>query len=351
MDPLRKIAKSINPKELKEYNPGLFNGCTGIFIFYYHLSKLSGNSGYQKIADTLIGRIFSDLNLMTPPDFENGLAGIGWGIEYLVQNNFAVGNTDEILEDVDNKIFKLLNEETINSFELTNGLTGYIFFLISRLKNKAPYDSLTKQINRELLIHIINKLYDLVTPQFPVIVKDFYFDLFWRFPVMLFALEEAYKLNIYNQKIICMIKQWLPNFEAYIPSLNINRLYLATVLMKIYTQIPEPRIEKQAKLLLFSTNFKALINEIDPELKSVRHGLPGFMIVFNQAIKSFPADFQYYSELIKTYNVLREELASLFKSFSVYDFKSKQTKYGLSEGIAGLGLLTILLPELTTDDK
>ena len=350
MDPLNvRIARTINPDELKESNPGLFHGFIGISGFYYRLARLTGDSVYLKIADDLIDRVFSDLNMLAPPDFEKGLAGIGWGIEYLVQNNFAEGNTDEILKEVDNKIFKLLNEETINSFELTNGLTGYLFFLINRLKNKTPYDSLAKQINRELLILVVNKLYDLVTPQFPLIVKDFYFDLFWRFPVMLFALVEAYKLNIYNQKIICMIKQWLPNFEAYIPSLQINRLYLATILKQIHSQIPEQRLEKQINLLLFSTDFKALINEIDPELKSVRFGLPGFMIVLNQAVKSFPPDFPNYFDLFNTYKGLKKELANLLESFRVEDFKSKQTMYGLSEGIAGLGLLNILLPELTED--
>ena len=352
MEPLNiRIATAINRDDLKEYCPGLFHGYTGISVFFYHLAKVTGNSGYQKIADDLVDGIFSDLNLMAPLDFEKGLAGIGWGIEYLVQNHFAEGNTDEILEEVDNKIFKLLNEETFTSFELTNGLSGYLFYLINRLKNKEPYDSMAKQINRELFILAVNKLYDLVTPQFPVIVKDFYFDLFWRFPVMLFALIEAYNLNIYNQKIICMIKQWLPNFEAYIPSLQINRLYMATVLKHIHSQIPEHRLEKQIKLLLFSTDFKALKSEIDPDLKSVRFGLPGFMIILDQAAKSFSADFPYYSDLLETRNVLKKELSSLFGSFSTIDFKSKQTMYGLSEGIAGLGLINILIPELTADDN
>ena len=352
MEPLNfRIAKAINQDELKGYGPGLFHGCTGISLFYYHLAKLTGNFGYHEIADDLVDRIFSDLNLMAPPDFEKGLAGIGWGIEYLVQNNFAEGNTDEILEDVDNKIFKLLNEETLNSFELTNGLTGYLFYLISRLKNRTPDDSMAKQINRELMILIINKLYDLVTPQFPFIVKDFFFDLFWRFPVVLFALVEAFKLNIYNQKIICMIEQWLPNFEAYIPSLQINRLYMATILKQIHSQIPEDRLEKQIKLLLFSTDFKAIKSEIDPDLKSVRIGLPGFMIVFNQAVRSFPPAFPYYSDLLETYKVLKKDFTNLFESLRMEDFKSKQTMYGLSEGIAGLGLLNILLPELTVEDN
>ena len=352
MDPIYiKIADAINQDDLKEDNPGLFHGCTGIAIFYYHLARLTGNYGYEKIADNLVDKAFRNLNSLAPVDFEKGLTGIGWGMEYLVQNGFAEGNTDDILEEVDNKVFKLLNEETINSFELTNGLSGYLLYLISRLKNRTSPDSMPQQINRELFIMAINKLYELVTPQFQFIVRDFFFDLFWRFPVMLFALSEAFNLNIYNQKIICMIRQWLPNFEAYIPSLHINRLYLATVLRRIHIQIPESRLERQIRLLLYSTEFKALLSEIDIELKSVRYGLPGFMIVLDQAARLIPAGYPNYNELIESLKVLRNDFVKSINSFNPEDFKPKQVMYGLSEGITGLALMAILLSELTHEDK
>jgi hypothetical protein len=202
----------------------------------------------------------------------------------------------------------------------------------------------TKQFNRELLILCINRLYEIVAPHFPLLVKDFVFDLFWRFPVMLWALTEAFRLNVYNQKIICMIRQWIPGFEAYIPSMNINRLYLATILNRVNLLIPDRRLEKQIKLLLFSTGFKELINEVDPEIKSVRFGLPGIMIILAQAKKSFNKEIPEYSGLTATYKFLRKELCKLLDSFNVEDLKSKQPDYGLSEGIPGLILAGILFP-------
>jgi len=347
MDPLFiRIAGEFCDNGLKECNQGLLHGRTGITLFFYHLARITGNAVYEKRADDLIDNVFSDLKLSVPPDFENGLAGIGWGIEYLVQNGFSEGNTDEILEEADNSIFRFLNEETINSFDLTNGLTGYILYLISRLKDKNNYNSDVYLINRELLILCINRLYEIVTPHFPIIVKDFFFDLFWRFPVMLYALTEAYQLNIFNQKIICMIRQWIPNFEAYIPSMNINRLYLATILNKVNVLIPEQRLEKQINLLLYCTDFKSLINEFDPEIKSVRFGLPGMIIILVQAVKSFNSAYPGYSDLTGSFEILKKELRDLFDSLKMDDFKSKQTKHGLSDGIAGLGMLSILLPRI-----
>jgi lantibiotic modifying enzyme len=150
MDPLYiRLVRELDNNGLKDCNHGLLHGLTGITIFYYHLAKVTGIPDYEERADDLIGKVFSDLSLSVPADFENGLAGIGWGIEYLVRKGFAEGNTDEILEEADNKIFRILNEETLNSFDLTNGLTGYLIYLIYRLKNNKDLNSDAFKINCE----------------------------------------------------------------------------------------------------------------------------------------------------------------------------------------------------------
>lgn len=347
MDPLYiRLVREFDNNGLKDFNQGLFHGLTGITIFYYHLAKVTGNLDYEERADDLIGKVFSDLSLSVPADFENGLAGIGWGIEYLVREGFAEGNTDEILEEADNKIFRILNEETFNSFDLTNGLTGYLIYLINRLKNNKDLNSNAFKINCELLILCINRLYELATPHFPLLVKDLIFDLFWRFPLLLYALTEAYQLNIHNRKILCMIRQWIPNFEAYIPSMNINRVYLATILKNINEFLCEQRLEKQIRLLLYCTDFKVLINEFDPDIKSVRFGLPGILIILDQAIKSFEPGYGGYPDLVDANKFLKTECGKMITLFSPEDFKSKNSKYGLSEGITGLGLASIIFPQI-----
>ena len=86
---------------------GLFYGKMGIAIFYYQLSRQLGDVKYEDTADTLIDEIFASLKKVTlQPDFESGLSGIGWGIEFLVQNGFLDASTDEVLSDIDDKIFQ-----------------------------------------------------------------------------------------------------------------------------------------------------------------------------------------------------------------------------------------------------
>lgn len=339
-----KLAQIIQNNGLGGSNQGLMNGNTGISIFFYHFARETGNADYEKIADDLLDKTFASMNSLAPPDFENGLAGIGWGIEYLVQNNFAEGNTDEILEEVDNKIFRSLNEDNHTSFELTTGLTGYLFYLINRLKNKRTPASLAEKINCELLILTINRINELVTTQFSSIVKDINFDLFWRFPAMLFGLTEAFKLNIYSEKIRRMFKQWLPYFETYIPSLHVNRLFIAVALNQICSQIPNERLEKQIQNLLFATDFGLLKTEIDHTLINIRIGWPGVVWLLNIASKELAPNYinfhligQTYSEIIASHKSQLDNLQQNIPAFI-------SNHYNPVLGLPGVGLVELLWP-------
>jgi len=339
-----QIARIIQNNDIKSDNNGILYGTTGMCIFLYHLSRQTNNHEFELLADDFLDKVFANLNTMAPADFENGLAGIGWGIEYLLQNNFAEGNADEILEEVDNKIFRVLNEDNHNSFELGNGLTGYLLYLINRLKNKSEPFSLTQRINRELLFLTINKIDELVIDQFPTIIKEMHFDLFWQFPVVLHCLAEAFKLHIYNEKINCMISQWIPYFEVYTPSLHINRLFLAFALKRINSLIPDKRLEKQAHILLFAIDFESIKQETDYNMVNIRFGWPGVLWLLNLASKEIPADWPNHRLIGQTYHEIKEMCKNLLANFPLNITGVDSTKLGLTLGLAGIGLMELLWP-------
>jgi lantibiotic modifying enzyme len=66
-------------------NLGLMHGKMGIAIYFFHLARETKNQIYEDYAGELIDEIYDEISTTTTLDFENGLAGIGWGIEYLVQ--------------------------------------------------------------------------------------------------------------------------------------------------------------------------------------------------------------------------------------------------------------------------
>jgi hypothetical protein len=327
-------------------NNGVMHGNTGFCIFFYHLARYTNNSEYELFADDLLDKVFANLSAsISSITFENGLAGIGWGIEYLVQNVFIEGNTDEILEEVDNRVFWTLNEDKYRKIEFGEGLSGYLFYLIYRLKNKKMPFSMAQRINRELLILIINNIYEQVTSQFSSIVEEKQFDLFWRFPVVLYGLIEAYKLNVCNDKIRCMITQWIPYFEAYIPSMHINRLYMATILSLVNTQFPNKRIEKQIQILIFATDFETLKTELDPNTLNIRFGWSGIVLLLYKASQIIPATSPNYQLIGSTrIEIIRKYKCTLGK-IQTNDTLSNYNQLEISEGLAGIGLVNLLWPE------
>ncbi len=115
------------------------HGKMGICIFFYHLARKTGDKNYEEFAGELLDEIFEEIDIKTPLDFENGLTGIGWGIEYLVQNGFAEGDTNEILAAIDNSVlggilarpFTIMDDQEIYSIGL---------YYLARLKGKESAD-------------------------------------------------------------------------------------------------------------------------------------------------------------------------------------------------------------------
>jgi len=129
-------------------NIGLLNGKMGISILFYHLSRKFENKIYEEYAGELIDEIYEEITADTPVDFENGLAGIGWGIEYLVQNSFIEADTNEVLEEFDKKIYFELQENHSNMEKGLDGLLGH-FAYFSKRKKVVP--ELTKLFSNAFL--------------------------------------------------------------------------------------------------------------------------------------------------------------------------------------------------------
>lgn len=141
--------------------PGLIHGKMGIAIFFFHYARYTENDLFEEYAIDLIEEIQSQIHLKLSTDYERGLSGIGVGIEYLAQNGFIHSNTDEILEDVDEKIYRTIMDEPFSKYDLFNGLSGLGRYLLYRFAgNKKNHN---KKVN-ECLNKILNILESL-TPE------------------------------------------------------------------------------------------------------------------------------------------------------------------------------------------
>jgi len=150
-------------------NIGLMHGKAGISIYFYRLARATGNQIYEDYAGELIDEIYEEITDGTPWNFENGLAGIGWGIEYLVQNGFIEADTNEVLEEFDHRLFRQLIYNTPANIGLLNGLLGIGFYFLMRIKNKhSNDDSIRTLTNKQTLIHLVDELERRIKEMFRV---------------------------------------------------------------------------------------------------------------------------------------------------------------------------------------
>jgi hypothetical protein len=117
----------------------------GVILFFARYGRYTGNSLYDDFAGELLDEIYEDIHAEVSIDFENGLCGIGWGIEYLLQNGFMEGDSDDALSEIDQKIMER-DIRRMTDQSLRTGLVGISCYIQTRLgspcrnRETSPFD-------------------------------------------------------------------------------------------------------------------------------------------------------------------------------------------------------------------
>ena len=137
--------------------PGLIYGKMGVAIFFFQYTRFTGNRLFENYAADLIGEIGNQIHNNSPADYANGIAGIGAGINYLIENGFIEPGED-IFEDFDKRMFRAVMYDPWQDFSLYNGLSGHGRYWIKRLYQPAS----TEQA-RACLLKIIDSIEAQIT--------------------------------------------------------------------------------------------------------------------------------------------------------------------------------------------
>ncbi len=325
-------------------NLGLMHGKMGISIFFFHLARKTNNKIYEDYAGELIDEIYEEISVNTPIDFENGLAGIGWGIEYLIQNGFIEADTDEVLEEFDDSIIHELTNNTPDTIDILNGLCGYILYFQSRLKSCKN----NKVANSKLLLNTIVLLEQNINDRYITAdAKQFWkesnkFDVTWEFASLLWILAILAENGISRKKVneyIYNILISVQNNDSF-PQLQTNCLLLTLA----FEKLKQSKIEQHSLNLLYKLKQKLLTNlvrgiilsELKYDSSFLRHGTLGISWIYKQLFeltneKQFKQEMEYWTNL----SYSREGADNGFAGF---DFKNDGNVFGLLAGLAGFGL-------------
>ncbi len=245
-------------------NIGIFNGIASECVFYYLYGRLLDEPKFTEIADNRIDKVFETMsNASIDLEFRNGLTGIGWVIEHLVQLEFLEGDTNEILEVIDDQLYKYLS---FKSEVLFNGkiedLLGYGFYAIKRLSNKKNKKNLElKRILEEMLVMIINRISEVLDEYNNVVSEPINYKSTWSLPILLAFLANLLHLNIYTYKVENIVKhQLFSQLLSFVPRTNINRYFLLLAVNHLNIQMEYQELKDFIGVLQSNLDYEKILN-------------------------------------------------------------------------------------------
>lgn len=134
----------------------LMKGRMGGVVFFCEYAKYTGKDYYFDYAFDLFESIYNSIPSDIPLNFCDGLCGIGWGIEYLLQNEFMDGNSDDVLQDFDTKIMEW-DTRKVTDFSLDTGLSGILLYVLTRLESFDRKEKV-QPFDRLYLSELFNKI-------------------------------------------------------------------------------------------------------------------------------------------------------------------------------------------------
>lgn len=145
--PFHKLEQIIHHHLIHSFfkkNLGVNTGKMGTVLLFFHYAHYMNNNLYEEFAEDLLDEICSNINANTAWGICDGLIGIGWGVEYLIHQNYVAGTTDEILLDIDKKIMEK-DVRRIEDYSFQSGLEGLSYYVLARLlsprEKGSPFDT------------------------------------------------------------------------------------------------------------------------------------------------------------------------------------------------------------------
>jgi len=156
---------------------GILTGRMGAVIFLFHYDKYKEKDTYGDFAGLLIDDIFEDIHNQMPISFDKGLTGIGWGVEYILKNQFVEGDSFDILEAIDRYIMSR-DIKRIDDESFATGLEGLFHYILYHLPTdntkNSPFD---KAYYNDLDIVAINKVRECKNKKLAILVEQY---MAWR---------------------------------------------------------------------------------------------------------------------------------------------------------------------------
>ena len=253
---------------------GLLRGRMGVVIFLYHYARHASKPVYSDQADELLDELFAALHGTLPPYFSDGVAGIGFGLNYLIKNRFIEtdDDLDELFKEVDNQLSGTAQQQF--SFDpLSIG-----FYILSRIKTGQR----TPQKNK-LVSTFLAGVQAIYTDEQPLASPSFTNSV-------IYCLFEIHRYGFYKKKVEKILKMILRFVNNSFDSTSYSYADI-TVLKNILCSIELS--EKLADKILRKANQLDLSPDDDSNIDSISQSIKQYIFYPNiedASISNFSID-------------------------------------------------------------
>ena len=259
-----------------DFSIGLADGKMGQCVYFYYAGRMTNNKEYTQKSEVLMGEILEQTGKSKVYDIKDGIAGIGLAVDYLMKNRFVNGNINEVLNDIDNELFRQICkpiEFGNNDYSLQLQL---VYYFIVRLKDQKK-NSENEYCFKEAIINGINYISGKINQNFPDETASFKMEN----PLMQLLLVISQCDELYKDKISIILKDISLHILSKIPVLHANRLFLLYAMDKVNKKIATKGWDEHIKLLARETNIEYVIeNELSDEI-FFADGLPAIYFLFS----------------------------------------------------------------------
>lgn len=218
--------ESLLQKTLKQTETiGLLEGKMGACVYYFMMGGKDPLSPMTQKGEALLADILRSMHGTRELSVAAGITGVALGVTYLIKNKYVEGCLNEILEDVDNFVYRSLcyskDDRDGNYYNVP--LIDILAYQLQRYKDLE--EGYRKELAKEMLIILFNQIYIQREP-------DFYheplpFNLKNQVCIYLWELVELYRLGIERERILHIFHEMKYFLFAQCPILHSNRLFLA----------------------------------------------------------------------------------------------------------------------------
>ena len=160
--PVKKLLSMLDAEKYVDETGryGLYGGYGGLAMICYLFARETGEGILQEKAQILLEEVSTHISTADDLSFSTGLTGIGWVVEWLVQNELLKDtNTDEVLEGIDDVLYKQVMFDRDHNMSLASGTLGKIAYFLKRELSENPNTHHFRRIyNQECLTVLIDDL-------------------------------------------------------------------------------------------------------------------------------------------------------------------------------------------------